>query len=153
MVYACPCFSGECGFCALCCDQEHASPKVDAVLRAEDLSKFLGKKRIAEMTLDYNREMDTWCKTRGYMNPKSKGRCPGLFFTLEGIHPHTTNVQFDLIRSVHSSICSDPMCMVMFINSPDHLHKKYYPLIPLYAKVGTPLKLCALCIRKRGWTM
>ena len=53
-MYSAPCFSGDCGFCASCCDAEDDSSESEIIRRAEDLSKFFGPKKIDKITMNYN---------------------------------------------------------------------------------------------------
>ena len=72
-MYSAPCFSGDCGFCAACCDSEDDSSESEVIRRAEDLSKFFGPKKIDKITMNYNSKLKKWCKERGFRNPTDIG--------------------------------------------------------------------------------
>ena len=132
MAYTTTCFSGECGSCSECslrCFDTVDDLGTEILGRAEDLSKFLGKKRVDDIMMDYNRKLKSWCKENGFRNPADPGRAKRVVrFQGKGKDPSV----FRLLTESHGAICDDSRCKVAFVNSSDWLHTSTYPNFPIY---------------------
>ena len=151
MVFAYPCFSGECGFCAECCERcfnkDEGSGSPEILKRAEDLSKFLGKKRVDAIMMDYNSQLKSWCKDNGYRNPKD----PGSSKKTVMIAGPGMKV-FKLIQGSHGAVCDDARCKVGYVNSSDWIHSSTYTNLPVYERVGDHngvFHLCGPCLSRK----
>jgi len=149
MVFAYPCFSGECGFCASCCQrcfekvEDREGPEI--LRRADDLSTFLGKKRVDDIMMDYNSQLKGWCKSRGYRNPRDIGSTnPTLRITRKG----RESLIFRLIRKSHGAICDDSWCKVGYVNSTEWIHTTTYTNLPIY-EGPTGIHFCGPCITRK----
>jgi len=143
MVYLVPCFSGDCGFCINCCsnycDKDNVS-NVEVLRRSEDLSKFLGKKRVDRITMDYNKSLKVWCSERGYRNPRDTGSTKKTILVKNG------EVKFDLVKEKHKLVCDDSLCRVMYVNCSERLHSTFYPSLPIYT--NGKLNFCGPCFTR-----
>ena len=148
-MYSAPCFSGDCGFCASCCDAEDDSSESEVIRRAEDLSKFFGPKKIDKITMNYNSKLKKWCKERGFRNPTDIG------WTKETIKITKKNgetVKYRLLQECHAAVCNDPHCEVMFVNASDFAHTAFYTGLPMYEREDTnkdKIHFCGPCMTRK----
>ena len=153
MTFLTPCFSGECGLCENCYDSNCSSSVPDhgshgshdsTMDRAKDLCKVLGKKRIDDITMNYNSVLKKWCKRTGYRNPMDIGWTKKTV-KVDQLYEST---EYNLIERKHSSVCDDPLCKAMYVNSSVWLHGSFYTSLPIYAGKEGKL-LCGPCISGR----
>ena len=147
LTYSAPCFSGECGFCASCCDSDPTSPDPEPVQRASDLIKFMGKQRVQDELDNYNKSLNKMLKQYDYRNPTDIG------FMREKVNYEKgqliDNVKYKLILKHHQAVCDDPLCKVFFVSAHDSLKNSFYPKLPIYSRVSdNNHQLCAVCISK-----
>jgi len=148
MKFAAPCFSGGCGLCAECDNHDDISDKPEHLRRADDLSKLIGSKLINKITDDYNSNLKKWCNKYDYRCSEDIGWAPTIISKYKKINNEP--VRLKLIQETHSSICDDPWCKVMFVNSSERLHTSFYPSIPIYTRVlDGKLKLCGPCLARK----
>jgi hypothetical protein len=145
------CFSGECGFCVECsqrCFNKLEDPYTPEPLRrAEDLSKFLGKKRVDDIMMDYNVKLKSWCKENSYRNPEEPGRTKRILrLDRRGKDP----VVFKLLMKSHGSVCDDPRCKVAYVSSSEWIHASTYPNLPIYDCESRGIQLCGPCISTKS---
>jgi len=148
MAYTTTCFSGECGSCSECslrCFDTVDDLGTEILGRAEDLSKFLGKKRVDDIMMDYNRKLKSWCKETGYKNPESPGKAKKTLRFEKG----NESLVFRLLTESHGAICDDSRCKVAFVNSSDWLHTSTYPNFPIYECSSRGIHLCGPCIGRK----
>ena len=129
--YTSPCFSGECGLCNVCCDTDynHISPEVS---RARDTKLFYGRNRMDEISNEYNKNLNLWCKERGYRNPQDRGwvKSSAKRFRKGSFEP----IVFHLLTESHpTKICSDPRCRLISEEANEWNRDKTYSIIPLYS--------------------
>ena len=154
VAYTTTCFSGECGSCSECFVRcfdtvDDWGPEIlgpEILERAEDLSKFLGKKRVDDIMMDYNGKLKKWCKENGYRNPEDPGRAKRVVrFQGKGKDPSV----FRLLTESHGAICDDSRCKVAFVNSSEWLHASTYPNYPIYECSSRGIHLCGPCIDRK----
>jgi len=142
MVYSVPCFSGTCGLCVNCgsnyMNREKEYTDEEWLRRSSDLSKFLGKTRVERLTMDYNRELNHWCKKRGYNNPVDSGFAED--------HIIVGNSKFSLIKNKHDIICSDSHCRVIYVSSHERINVTMYPTFPIYTNKERGISFCGPCL-------
>ena len=142
MSYTAPCFSGECGFCPECCKSSKISNEPECLQRANDLSKFLGKQKIAEELNLYNQSLNQLIKKYDYRNPKDPGFLP------QRVMYQNDKYRF-ITKFPHSSICDDMLCKVFYLTSHDHMKSTNYTRFPIYERLGDhKYHLCAVCIQE-----
>lgn len=155
MPYTAQCFSGECGLCFQCCEtgtnwfenhqkEESAS---DCLRRAKDHSKLLGKKRVEEITIQYNKDLKKFSKDNGYKRPDDEGWTSHIkkFYKRGSFDP----IVYKLIKTTHSAICDDPQCKVIYVNSSDWAHASQYPIMPMYTRMpNDDHQICGVCINR-----
>lgn len=129
--YATPCFSGECGFCPNCCKSDYIHKEKNEVTRSKDMKLLYGRKKVDEISNDYTKRLNNWCKQRGYKNPNDIGWTKQ---TVKKFRPGSFDpICFSLIRSSHKYICSDPHCQLLHEDANDWLKNKSYPIMPIYS--------------------
>ena len=130
--YASPCFSGACGFCPNCCKSDHIHKEKNEITRAKDMKLFYGRKKVDDITNDYNKRLNKWCKERGYRNPNDIGWTK-LVLT-KYIRSSIIPIRFHLLRESHEDkICCDPHCQLLHEDANEWLRKKSYSITPLYS--------------------
>ena len=71
--FTAPCFSNQCGFCSSCCDSEYDCDESQSILRAKDLVKFMGSKKINEEIEFYEKKLNNFVENTNYCNPSDIG--------------------------------------------------------------------------------
>ena len=147
LTYSAPCFSGECRFCASCCDSDPTSSDPEPIQRADDLIKFMGKQRVQEESDHYHKSLNKIIKQYDYRSPTDIG-----FMTKKVNYEKgqpIDNIKYKLIEKNHDSVCDDPLCKVFFVTSHDNLKNTFYPKVPIYKRViDDNHQLCAVCISR-----
>ena len=147
--YATPCFSGTCGFCPNCCKSEYIHKEKNEVSRAKDMKLFYGRKKIDEISDNYNKRLNGWCKNRGYKNPNNIGWTKEI---LKKFRPGSFEpIHLNLIRDSHKDkICCDPHCQLLYEDANEWLKDKNYSIMPLYSwKDGEMIQgkyICGPCL-------
>jgi hypothetical protein len=152
MVFATTCFSGECGFCPKCCERcfnrikESDTP--EPLGRAEDLSKFLGKKRVDDIMMNYNTKLKEWCEEKEYRNTKDIGWTKTKIIVPRR---NKNSLQFRLLQESHGAVCDDPWCKVGYVNSTEWIHMSTYTNLPIYEcknDGGSIIHFCGPCMSR-----
>jgi len=129
--YATPCFSSECGMCPNCCQSDYIHKESEEVTRSKDMKLLYGRKKVDEISNDYTKRLNSWCKERGYKNPNDIGwtKVNVKKFRSGSFDP----ICFSLVRSSHNFICSDPHCQLLHEDANDWLKNKSFPIMPIYS--------------------
>ena len=129
--YSPPCFSEQCGFCPNCCKSEYIHKEKNEVSRAKDMKLFYGRKKIDEISDDYSKRLNKWCKQSGYKNPNDSGWTAQ---TVKKFKPGSLEpTRLNLIRDKHDKVCSDPHCQLLYEDASEWLKNKNYSIMPLYS--------------------
>ena len=135
-----PCFSGACGLCSLCCRSDDKVTESEALRRAKDLSKFMGKQTIMEENDKYNKQFNQFMKQYNFRSPMKIGFTPKYMSYGKDI--------YTLIEKMHSAICDDSFCKVFYVNAHDNLKTNLYPKYPVYTRKEDDLcQLCGICVQ------
>ena len=142
MVFTAPCFSGECGFCPGCCKSSTISNEPECLQRANDLSKFLGKQKIAEELNLYNQSLNQLIKKYDYRNPKDPGFLPTIL--------KYGDTKYKLLSKYsHSNGCDNVFCKIFYLNSHDHMKSTHYTKLPIYTRsTDNKHRFCGVCMLK-----
>ena len=135
---AAPCFSGECGLCANCCNVKDSSKLGEREQRYKDMSKIMGKNLIEEYREVYNNRLNNWCKNKGYTDPFLYG------YAKEKIK--VNDETYTLCKKVHSDVCDDPYCRALYTTTDEYTQKNRYSKYPIYTSDIRNIKLCGVCI-------
>lgn len=146
--YATPCFSSECGLCPNCCKSDYVHKENNEVSRAKDMKLFYGRNKIDDISNDFGKRLNKWCKERGYKNPKEIGWTKK---TIKKFKPGSLDpIRLNLIRENHENVCLDPHCQLLYEDANDWIKKKSYSIMPLYSwKDGDKCKdkyICGPCL-------
>ena len=135
---AAPCFSGDCGLCADCCNVKDSSKVEEYERRYKDMSKLMGKTLIEEYREVYNKRLNSWCKNKGYTDPFLYG------YTKEKIK--VNDETYTLCKKIHSEVCDDSYCMTLYTTTDEYTQKTKYSKYPIYKSDIRNIKLCGVCI-------
>ena len=135
---AAPCFSGDCGMCANCCRVYDPSKLQEYDRRYKDMSKIMVKPMIEEYRDVYNKRLNTWAKNISYIDPFLYG------YAKEKIKVNSEN--YSLCKKVHSDVCNDPYCRVLYSTTDEYTQKTKYSKYPIYTSDTRNIKLCGVCI-------
>lgn len=146
MIYTAPCFSGDCGFCEECCSNNYIKTNPNELtMRAHDAIKFIGKNKVEEENDKYSKAIKQKMIKTDYRNPTDIGYMP-RFVNYE-IHP-SHHMKYKLNQKIHSEVCSNRICQVLFHSSHEEIQKSYYPKLPVYTRVtDNNHHLCSVCIK------
>ena len=135
---AAPCFSGECGMCANCCNVKDSSKLGERERRYKDMTKIMGKNLIEEYREVYNKRINTWAKSKGYTDPFLYG------YAKEKIKMNDET--YSLCKKVHSDVCDDPYCRALYNSTDEYTQKTRYSKYPIYTSDIRDIKLCGVCM-------
>tara|TARA_A100001015_G_scaffold287846_1_gene358054 strand:- start:3068 stop:3589 length:522 start_codon:yes stop_codon:yes gene_type:complete len=135
---AAPCFSGECGMCANCCKTHDSSKLQEYERRYKDMSKIMGKNMIEEYREVYNKRLNTWCKSKSYVDPFLYG------YAKEKIKIGSET--YTLCNVAHTSVCDDPYCRVLHLTTDEYTQKTRYSKYPIYTSDTRNINLCGVCM-------
>ena len=146
MTFTAPCFSGECGFCACCCDTEPTSKEPEVLQRANDLKKFMFSRYEKELD-HYNKTLKQLAKSVDYRGPGDIGFMKKKVYDTSNPNPEYS--KYNLIQEIHSAVCDDPLCKVFFVSSHDSKKSLFYPKLPVYTRdIDDGHQLCVVCINR-----
>ena len=135
---AAPCFSGDCGLCADCCNVKDSSKVEEYERRYKDMSKIMGKTLIEEYREVYNKRLNSWCKNKGYTDPFLYG------YVKEKIK--VNDETYTLCKKIHSDVCDDPYCRTLYTTTDEYTQKTKYSKYPIYKSNTRNIQLCGICI-------
>lgn len=152
MKFASNCFSGECGLCRNCCQNTQVGINtpldVDPLQKGADLSLFMGRKYVQEITDIYNKNLIRWSKKYGYKDPFCNG-CAPQTISLEGTYGSES---FAIIDHRHSEVCDNPYCKMIYVSATSWEHSSKYQILPIYvSKSDRALKLCGPCMTNESF--
>ena len=133
-----PCFSSECGMCANCCRTPDSSKLEEKERRYKDMSKIMGKPLIEEYREVYNKRLNSWAKNKSYTDPFLYG------YAKEKIK--VKEETYTLCKKIHSEVCDDPYCGVLYNSTDEYTQKTKYSKYPIYTSDTRDIKLCGVCI-------
>jgi hypothetical protein len=160
--YAPSCFSGTCGFCALC------DGKIDPATQKKNThnetieSESLERARLLSMFMksSMNEESEMYRNQINLLKNKEKyefietykeyiyGIIPKTIYLKErNINEHPLS-EYKRLKEPHDVICDNPKCKAIYYDSPGYFQNGWFKHVPMYRRVPTmDCNLCVLCIK------
>jgi hypothetical protein len=161
--YAPPCFSGSCGFCALCDGKiDPATQKVNKEKKETIESDSMGRARLLStfMKSTMNEESEMYRNQINLLKNKEKhdfvethkeyiyGIIPKTMYLKERNINEYPLSEYKRLKEPHNVICDNPKCKAIYYDSPSYFQMGWFTQVPMYRRVPSmDCNLCVLCVK------